>query len=119
MPFYQIQLKQGSNTKVVNVEAKSVALCLEFFNYITTMQVSEIRKIEYRSPDETPPVDDFNYNGQFRTFAKSDTNKMSRQFIFPNIKKTRDENEIFNMMKQCLEIDGATIHSIYASLMKG
>jgi len=119
MPNYQVQLKQGSNTKVVNLEAKSVQHCLDFFSYISTMLVSEIREIKYQSPDSTPPVDDFNYNGQFRTFAKSDTNKMSRQFIFPNIKKIRDENEIFAKMKECLEIDGATIHSIYASLMKG
>ncbi len=118
MPLYQVQLRQGKNTKVTNVEAKSVSLCLDFFNYITTMQVSEIRQIMYVSPDHIPPIDDFIYNGQFRTFAKSDTNKMSRQFIFHNIKKSRDENEIFLKMKECLEIDGATIHSIYASLIK-
>ncbi|MDP3466026.1 MAG: hypothetical protein Q8R86_09690 [Sulfuricurvum sp.] len=119
MPQYQVQLKQGSNTKVVNVEGKSVPLVLDFFNYITTMKVTEIRQVLFSASDTIIPVDDFNYDGQFRTFAKSDTNRMSRQFIFPNIKRTRNENEIFQKMKECLEIDGASIHSITASLIKG
>jgi len=118
MPLYRVQLKQGKRTLVEHVEAKSLSSLLAFFDYITTMKVSEVLKVEYTNPSDLIPVDDFVYDSLFKTIAKTESTGVSRQFIFHNIKKTVSEKELFLKMRECLEVNNQAIYSIYASLTK-
>lgn len=119
MPLYQVQSKQGKNIKTIEVEGKSVSSVLAFFEDICTMKVTLIREIVYRAPEHTViPIDDFNYHTIFMTFARNETSNISREFILNNIKKNRDEHEIFAKMKECFEIDGLKIDSIYSYFFK-
>lgn len=118
MPNYQVQLKQGKNIKVVNVESSSSAKVLEFFSLISTMKVTEIREVVYTSPSDVIPMDDFNYHSVVKTFAKNKSAGVSKDFLFNNIKKTFDEQELFMAMREYLTIDGLHIDSIYSTIFK-
>lgn len=118
MPNYQVQLKQGRNIKSVMVESASATNVLEFFNFICTMKVTEIKEVVYVAPTDIVPMDDFNYHPSFKTFARNDAQKISKDFFFNNVKKTLSEKEIFMAMKEFLTIDGLHIDSIYSSLFK-
>jgi glutathione peroxidase-family protein len=118
MPVFQVKLAQGKRSLNEEVEAKSLESLLSFYETCTTMKVMEVRKIVFVAPSDVRPIDDNNYNSLFKTFAKNDTTGISRQFIFHNLKKTKNENEIFAMMKECFEVNGAHIDTIYSSLFK-
>lgn len=118
MPNYQVQLKQGKNSKTVEIEAKNPEAILAFFEYVTTMKVTLIRQIVYTASTSVIPIDDFNYNTLFMTFAKNETSGASREFVINNVKKNRDEHEIFSKMKDCFEIEGLRIDTIYSSFFK-
>jgi hypothetical protein len=118
MPLYRVQLKQGKRTLVEHIEAKNLTSLLAFYDYITTMKVSEVLKVEYLAPTDIIPIDDFVYNSLFKTFAKSSLSSKSKQFIFHNIKKTVNENELASKIIECLEVDNEPIGSIFATLMK-
>lgn len=118
MPNYQVQLKQGKNTKVVNVESTSHAKVLAFFNLYCTMQVSEIREVVYTSPSDIIPMDDFNYHSVVKTFAKNKEMGVSKDYLFNNIKKTVNEQELFIAMREYFTVDGLHIDSIYATIFK-
>lgn len=118
MPLFHVKLAQGKRSLNEEVEAKSLASLLEFYEAITTMKVMEVREIVYVSPTETRPVDDMQYMSLFKAFAKNDTTGISRQFIFHNIKKTKSSNEVFEMMKLCLEVNNQRIDAIYCDLFK-
>lgn len=116
--MFQVQLKQGKNIKNVDLEAKNVDSILSFFEYASTMKVTLIKEIVYSlPPDSVIPVDDFQYNTLFSTFAKN-TAGVSREFIFNNIKLIRNEREIFQKMRESFEIEGLNIDTIYASMFK-
>lgn len=117
MPLFQVKLAQGKRSLNEEIEAKNLASLLEFYDYCTTMKIMEVRQIVFIAPSELRPVDDMNYNSLFKTFAKNSLG-VSRQFIFHNLKKTRSDQEIFSMMKQCLEVNNSAIDSIYCSLFK-
>jgi hypothetical protein len=118
MPLFRVKLSQGSRTVVENVEAKSLTALLDFYQFITTMEVREVLKVEYLNPSEVIPIDDFNYDPLIKVMAKSDTVRKSRQFIFHNIKKTVSDEELFLKMSQCLEVAGSNIDSCFAPLRK-
>ena len=118
MPLYRIQLKQGKRTVVEYVEGKSVTALLTFFEYITTMKVTEILRVEYSAPEDTIiPIDDFVYDGLFKVFVKNDQ-RSSKQFIFHNIKKTVNDTELFAKMVECLEVGNLPITSCFSPLRK-
>lgn len=117
MPKYRIQLKQGKRTIVEHAEFKSVTHALDFYNTLSTMQVSEILKVEYEN-DTIPPIDDMNYFSLFKSMIKNEESKLSRQLILHNIKLTKNENEIFMKIKECCDIGGLNVDSIYCSLFK-
>ena len=117
MPKYRVQLKQGKRTIVEHVEAKDDTHCLQFFNTITTMRVSEILKVVY-SDDLTPPIDDYNYYSLFKGMLGNSDTRQKKQIILHNIKKTITENEIFAACILHLDINGANIDNVTASLMK-
>lgn len=118
MPNYQVSLRQGKNFKSVNVESSSVSKVLEFFNIFCTMKVVEIKEVVYVSPSDVVPMDDFNYHSVVKTFAKNKTAGVSKDFLFNNIKKTVNEQELFLGMKEFLTVDGLHIDSIYGTLFK-
>lgn len=117
MPKYRVQLKQGSRTIVNQVEAASVAAVLNLFNSLTTMQVSEILKIEF-SDDTLPPVDDMVYYPLVKFMARNEATRKSHQIILHNIKMTKNTDEIDLKIKECLEIDTLKIDSTYCGLFK-
>lgn len=116
MPLYRVQLKQGRRTITNHIEAKSVTACLDFFNSITTMQVSEILKIEYFN-ESIPPVDDFGYFSVFKGILKNST-RMSKQIVINNVKLTKNENDIFLACETHLDVGGQSVQSITSSLFK-
>ena len=118
MPLFRVKLSQGKRSIVENTEAKSLQHLLDFYSYITTMEVREVLRVEYINPSDVIPIDDFNYDSLFKVMAKSDTLRRSRQFIFHNIKKTRSDQEVFNKMVECLEVSGSHIDSCFAPLRK-
>lgn len=118
MPVFRVKLSQGGRSIVENTEAKSLQHLLDFYSYITTMEVREVLRLEYTNPSETIPVDDFNYDPLLKIMAKNDASRRSRQFIFHNIKKTRSDEEVFLKMSECLEVSGGHIDSCFAPLRK-
>lgn len=117
MPKYRIQLKQGSNTKTVNGEFKSVAAVLDFFQTLTTMQVTEVLKIEYE--DETlPPVDDMAYYPVCKAFIANSDSRKSLQFYFQNVKLNKNETDVILKLQQCMEIDNLVVDSVRSVLFK-
>lgn len=117
MPLFQVKLAQGKRSLNEEVEAKNLASLLAFYDEATTMKVMEVRQIVYFASTDTRPVDDMQYNSLFKTFA-SNGEGSSRQFLFHNLKLTKDENELFAMMKNTFEIAGLPIESIYCPLFK-
>jgi len=117
MPKYKIQLKQGKRTLVDYGEFKSVSHVLEHYRTLTTMQVSEICRVEFED-ESTPPVDDFNYYSLFKGIIKNKESRKAKQVIFHNIKKTKGENDIYNSCMQNMEIDGMNVDEIIATLFK-
>lgn len=117
MPKYRVQLKQGSNTKTAHIEAKSVQAVLDFYQSLTTMQVTEILKLEY-SDETLPPVDDMAYYPVVKMFIANDDSRKSVQFYFQNMKLNKNEEDVVLKAKQCLEIDNLNIDSIRSLLIK-
>lgn len=118
MPFYRVKLQQGKRTVTEHIEAKSLTSLLTFFEYVTTMKVAEVLKVEYLNPSDIIPIDDFNYDSLFKTFAVNDVTNTSRQFILHNIKKTVTDDELFNKIFECLEVSGGSIASCHSTLRK-
>ena len=118
MPKYRIQLKQGKRTIVEHGEFKSVASALDFYQSLSTMKVTEILRIEYEATDDIIPIDDMNYNSLFKGFVKNDSSKASRQVILHNIKLTKSSDDVFLKIKECMDIGGLNVDSVYCSLFK-
>ena len=116
MAKYRVQLKQGSRTIVNHVEAKNVGAILSFFNSLTTMQVSEVLKVEF-SDDTMPPMDDFAYYSVFKGIMYTET-RLAKQIILNNVKLSISEKEIANACTQFLEIENANVKSLYSALFK-
>ncbi len=117
MPFYRVQLKQGSRTIVNHIEAKSVDAVLAFFNELTTMQVSQILEVKYED-NSNPPIDDFNYKPLYKAFIRNESSHISKQIILHNIKPSKHEADILRAAKQYLEINGLKVDSVVTSLFK-
>lgn len=117
MPKYRLRLQQGSRTIVNHIEAKSVQAVLDLFNTLTTMQVSEILKIEY-TDDTLPPVDDFLYYPLAKFFVSNEQSGKSTQIVLHNIKMTKNTDEIAAKAKECLEVQTLNIDSCHSFLMK-
>lgn len=116
MPIYRVQLKQGRRTITNQIEAKSVASCLAFFNEITTMKVSEI--LEVRFTDDThSPIDDFNYFSLYKGFLRNATG-MAKQIVINNVKLTKNESEIAMACIAHLDVGSISVDSITCSLFK-
>lgn len=118
MPKYQVQLKQGKDVKNVEVFAQNSTNVLAFFEAVTTMKVFQIKKIEYTAPTDTIPIDDFIYHPVVKTLAHVDNTNESFQILFNNVKKTINEQELFQLMKTYLEIDNRQIDSIMCTYFK-
>ena len=117
MPFYRVQLKQGSRTIVNHLEADNWEDILNFYNVVSTMQVSEILEVKY-SNDTKPPIDDFNYRKLFKGILRNEELRVSRQIILHNIKKTISLKELYNYILQYLKIEGKKVDSILTTLFR-
>ncbi len=117
MAKYQVQLKCASRTIVNRVEAKSVEAVLTFFNTLTSMQVSQILRIEYED-NTLPPVDDMAYYPLVKFFVANEETRKSIQVVLHNMKLTKNETDVVTLAKECLSIDGLTIDSIRSILIK-
>jgi len=117
MPNYKIQLKQGKRTIVAHGEFKNVEAVKTHYNRISTMKVSEILKVEFEDKSK-PPIDDFEYNSQFKAFIQNNDTRKSKQVIFNNIKRTVSNNELYDSIKETMEIDGLKIDGITCILYK-
>lgn len=120
MPRYRVQLKQGSRTIINRIEAKSQAAVLEFFNTLSTMQVSEIigESGGYYKDDTLPPTDDFSYFPHAKFFVSNDSSRKSYQVIVHNLKLTKNAQDVALLARQCLEVSALNVDSIYAFALK-
>lgn len=119
MPRYKVQLKQGSRTIVEHIECSSVSNVLAFYELVTTMKVTEVLRIEYELPADTViPVDDFNYRSIYKGLIKDTATNKSRQIILHNIKLNVSEVDLVPLIKTHINIDGASVDSIFCSLFK-
>ncbi len=116
MPKYRVQLKQGSRTITNHIEASSVSAVLAFYESLSTMQVSEVLKIEYEN-NTIPPGDDFAYYPVFKGILRTDT-RLAKQILINNVKLGKNEQEIAVACKTFLEIEGAKVDSLYNALFK-
>jgi len=117
MPKYKIQLKQGKRTIIAHGEFKSLNSLLAHYEKITTMKVSEVSEVLYTN-DSTPPIDDFNYMTQFKGFVKNDDTRKSVQVVFNNLKMTLSDIELYQSIKDNMEIDNLRVDSIATVLFK-
>lgn len=118
MPKYKIRLKQGSNTKSAEIEFKSIQHCLDFYNTLTTMQVSNIFGGTGYEDKTLPPVDDMAYYPLVKFFAVNEETRKSVQIYFQNMKLTKNENDVILKAMECLEIDGLKVDSVRSILIK-
>jgi len=117
MPNYRIQLKQGSRTIVNHVEAKNVASVQQFFETLTTMQVSEILEVVYQN-DTLPPPDDFAYYPLFKCFLREASTRKSVQLVLQNLKLSKGSDDVALLAKEFLSIDGSSVDSVYVGSLK-
>lgn len=117
---FRIQLKQGSKTYVERGEFKSSEHVLTFYNSLTTAKVTEIwggSGLVYK--DKTiPPIDDMNYYRLVKTFAINYDSQKSIPVYIRNVKLTKNSDEIEQLIKECMEIDGLRVDSILSTLFK-
>lgn len=116
MPQYRVQLKQGRRTITTHIEAKSVNDVVQFFEELTTMQVSEVLEVKYQN-NSNPPIDDFNYFSLFKGVVKN-SSRMSKQIVINNLKLSKNENDVYTSCKQHLEIGGQNVEAVQCSLFK-
>ena len=117
MPKYRVQLKQGSKTIVEHIEAKSVSAVLAFFDEITTMNVTEILRVEYENTSAFIPIDDFNYYSLFKGYLHT-SNRQSKQIILHNVKLNKSEKDIALACQTLLEVNEVSVKSIISALFK-
>lgn len=115
--LYKVQLRQGKRVVVEEIEAKSVSDVLAFYNRITTIQVSEIWRLEYLDKS-SPPSDDFSYYSLVKLFVRNSEAKKSKQLILHNVKLSVSESDLFDAVKSHLLIDGLHVDSIIVPLWK-
>lgn len=119
MPELRIQLKQGSRTYVERGEFKSVQHCLDFYNTLSTAQVSEIWGGTSSYFDKTiPPLDDMAYFPMVKLIARNEQSKKSIQVVIRNVKLTKNSSEISAKIKECMEIDTLNVDATIGTLFK-
>jgi len=119
MPNLRIQLKQGSRTYVERGEFKSVQHCLDFYNTLSTAQVSEIWGGTSPYFDKTiPPSDDMAYFPMVKLIARNEQSQKSAQVVIRNVKLTKNSSDISSKVKECMEIDSLNIDATISTLFK-
>ncbi|ANE35646.1 hypothetical protein CIG11343_0585 [Campylobacter iguaniorum] len=115
MPIYKITQKQGGKSITSTLEAKSLSSCKAFLEAVSTAKVTCIYKVEFEDLSDNIPVDDMQYYKQYKAFA-SDSHEYTKQVLVYNVKKTVNENEMANLIKTHLEVNGKTIDSVTCRL---
>lgn len=115
--LYKVQLRQGKRVVVEEIEAKSVADVLAFYNRISTMQVSEVWRLEYFDKS-VPSSDDLTYFSLVKLFVRNTDSRKSKQLILHNVKLSVSESDLFDAVKSHLLIDGLHVDSIIVPLWK-
>lgn len=115
MPIYKITQQQGNRVITSTLEAKSVPDLIAFLTAVSTAEVKYIYKVEFETQKTNFPPDDFNYNKQFKAFV-SNKNRMCKQILLHNVKKTKNENELSTLIKTHLEVGGLAVNGVSCSL---
>jgi len=98
MPIFQVQYKYNRVTSNLDLEAKNKDSVLQFFDKLTVVDVSEVKRIIFN--DET--VKDKRIAG-LRRYASVKVfieNKIPFTIKIPNLKTTKDEKDINNLLKE-------------------
>ena len=115
MPIYKITQQQGNRVITSTLEAKSVSDLIAFLDAVSTAEIKYIYKVEFETQKTNFPSDDFNYNKQFKAFV-SNKNRMCKQILIHNVKKTKNEAEISALIKTHLEVGGLAVKGVSCSL---
>lgn len=115
MPIYKITQQQGNRVITSTLEAKSVSDLIAFLTAVLTAEIKYIYKVEFESQKTHYPADDFNYNKQFKALC-SNKNRMTKQILLHNVKKTKNEAELSSLIKTHLEVGGLAISGVSCSL---
>lgn len=119
MPEVRIQLKQGSRTYVERGEFKSLASVLDFYNSLSTAQVTEVWGFSSPYKDITlPPADDMAYFPMVKMIARNEQSQKSVQVVVRNVKLTKSSEDISIKIRECMEIQGLNIDATIATVFK-
>ena len=116
--MYRVQLKQGSRTIVNHLEADSWEDIKAFYEAVSTMRVTEILEVKYQYQGDTIPIDDFNYKKLYKGYIRNSEQRISRQIILHNIKKSISTNDLYPLIKKYLRINGFKVDGIHTNLFK-
>lgn len=105
--LYNTKLKIGKRSYSTKFYAKNHQNILDFVNNNLKAKVVSIEQIVYEAPASTRyDIDDTDtYKGTMYFMVSNDTDKKVNQIIMQTIKNSRSSTEVFNDMKQYLELD--------------
>lgn len=115
MPVYKVNQKQGNRTITSIIEAKSVSNLKAFFEAVSTAKITAIYEVHYEYNGNNFPIDDFNYFKQYKAFADN-KNRVTKQILLHNVKKSIDEDKLRALIKTHLEVGGMQIDSLNCRL---
>jgi len=117
MPLYKVSLQQGSTTRTATYEASSASNLKTFLEFVSTMKVKYIYKVEYEDITDTKPQDDFIYNRMVKAVIRN-SGSFAKQTILHNVKLNRSKQEIIDKMKELLKINGSSVDSVVSYMVQ-
>ena len=115
MPIYKVTQQQGNRVITSTLEAKSLASLQAFLTSVSTAKIKYIYEVHYEDDTTNPPIDDFNYYKQYKSFC-SNKNRRKKQVLVHNVKKTMDEDKLAQLCKTHLEVGGLKVDSVSCAL---
>jgi hypothetical protein len=116
MAFYHVTLNQG-RTFTLAIEAKSLSALQSFLDQVTTAKVLEIKQTVYKAGTDTRPIDDKLYKRRERFLIYA--NGQAVQLDIPHVPLSRSIEEVMNLIKATVEINGNNVDSVICGLSTG
>ena len=110
--LYNVKLRIGKRSYSTKFYSSTYENIITFVNKNLKAKIVSIEQIVYEAPSSTKyDIDDTDtYKGTMYFMVSNDTDKKVNQIIMQTIKNSRSSTEVFNDMKQYLDLD--TVSSI-------
>lgn len=115
MALFKITQKQGNRTITSTLEANSWQEIKAFLDSVSTARTACIYEVHFED-EKQPPIDDFNYFKQYKSFVGNISSSISRQVLVHNVKPVLNEDEISSLIKTYLRVGGQKIDSVKCRL---